>query len=63
MIIKDTQTGRSRETNESENRDIKAHLAEYPKCDGSMIVDDHDQTLAARPYLQCRGCGVKVDPA
>jgi hypothetical protein len=63
MIIADTQTGISRETNESENRDIKAHLVDYPKCDGSMIVDDHDQTWTARPYLQCRGCGVAVDPA
>ncbi len=63
MINKDDRTGARRKTTNSEDRDIKGHLADYPECDGSMIVDNHDQTVqTARPYLQCAGCDVAVDP-
>lgn len=64
MIIKDGPTGRRRTTTDVEDRDISEHLKDYPKCDGSLIVDAHDQTTwTARPYLRCEGCGVAVDPA
>lgn len=64
MIIRDGPTGRLRETKDYEDDDLAAHRREYPECDLSMIVDNHDQTwLTARPYLHCDGCEVDVDPA
>jgi hypothetical protein len=64
MIVRDGPTGRRRPAKDYEDHDISAHLADYPKCDGSLIVDNHDQTtMTARPYLYCEGCDVKVDPA
>jgi hypothetical protein len=64
MIIRDGPTGKRREIKNHEGGDIAAHLKAYPECDGSMIVDNHDQTTwTARPYLHCDGCDVDVDPA
>jgi hypothetical protein len=64
MRIRDTQDGGTPLTTDTEDQDISQHLADYPNCDGSLIVDDHDQTtLTARPYLYCNGCDVAVQPA
>jgi hypothetical protein len=39
---------------------ILQHLVDYPRCDGTEIVDDHDQTLwMMRRQLRCVDCGVK----
>jgi hypothetical protein len=39
---------------------IQQHLVDYPRCDGTEIVDDHDQTLwTMRRQLRCLDCRVK----
>jgi hypothetical protein len=64
MRIEDHRAGRSRrEATAAERRGIAAHIEEYPECDGSRIVDNHDQTLlTAKPFLWCEDCEVRVYP-
>lgn len=57
MRVEIDSTGRYRDATKSEERGMRTHLKEYPECDGSLIMDDNDQTLGAYPYLVCKGCG------
>jgi hypothetical protein len=57
------ETGKPRPAEEDEVRGINAHREDYPRCDGTQVVDRgaQDQTLMiARPRLWCRDCRVKV---
>lgn len=40
---------------------IRRHLTDYPRCDGTQMVDDNDRTLLGmRRQLRCLDCRVKV---
>jgi hypothetical protein len=53
-------TGNFREATDAEVKAIRGHLVDYPRCDGTQMQDDNDQTMGLRPRLRCKDCRVKV---
>jgi hypothetical protein len=40
---------------------IRRHLVDYPRCDGTQMVDENDRTLLGmKRQLRCWHCKVKV---
>jgi hypothetical protein len=63
MLIEDSQTHRLKDATFDQKRAILAHTEQYPKCDGSMVVDNHKRTMfAGKSVLWCAHCEVTVHP-
>jgi hypothetical protein len=54
-------SGNYRNATPAEVRAINGHIDDYPRCDGSEMRDDTDQTLwRMKPQLWCKDDRVKV---
>jgi hypothetical protein len=55
------ESGNYRKATPDEVGAINAHIGDYPRCDGSEMRDDADQTLLGmKPQLWCKDDRVKV---
>jgi hypothetical protein len=60
-LVEIGESGRLRQATADEVRGILQHLVDYPRCDGTQIRDDADQTMwRLDPLLRCTDCRVKV---
>jgi hypothetical protein len=54
------ETGNHRKATPDEVRAINRHIGDYPRCDGSEMRDDDDQSMGLRPQLWCKDDRVRV---
>ncbi len=61
FLIEIGESGNYRNARVPEDRAIRKHIQEYPKCNGSEMRDYGDQTLwLITPRLRCMYCRVNV---